>query len=231
MKNILLFGGSKGIGKACINKYKTSNKIISIQRSRLINKKNITYIEFDLKNTQKINELIKQIKQKFKTVDYIIFNASHYDLTNIVDINYEKIIDVFNTNLFSYMLVLKDLGSVLNKDSSIVFISSTAPRSNPFGSSLYAPTQAALECFAKVAAKELAPKTRVNIIAPGPINTSLLHENLKAQGIKKNVIINSILLKRLGEPEDIVDLIDFLLSIKSKHITGQIISINGGNYI
>lgn len=93
--------------------------------------------------------------------------------------------------------------------------------------SVYAGTKGAVEQFTRQLAKEFAAKQiTINAVAPGPVNTELFTEGKTEQQIEG--LKQSIALGRIGEPEDIANVIEFLVSEKSQWITGQTIRVNGG---
>ena len=119
--------------------------------------------------------------------------------------------------------------SKLQKQSSIVFISSVSSKHPYFGGSLYVSSKAALDAFALSLALELSPHlTRVNSLSPGLVRTNILEQTLaasepdKAQSYEKNYPLG------FGETEDVSGITAFLLSDRAKWITGQNIVLDGG---
>ena len=121
--------------------------------------------------------------------------------------------------------VLKNLNN--SESSSIVLFSTVAVQKGmPFHSSISA-AKGGVEGLAKSLAAEFSPKIRVNVIAPSLVNTPLANRFLN-NDIKIEKSSQRHPLKRIGQPEDISNLIEYLLSKKSSWMTGQIISIDGG---
>jgi len=116
--------------------------------------------------------------------------------------------------------------------SSIVNISSNSAIRGYAFNSIYAAAKAAVNNLTQSVAKELSGRNvRVNAISPGTINTPGVQDYFKAEPNAKKYLESSVLLERIGEPEDIGDAVVFLLSEKSNYITGQIISVDGGSSI
>jgi NAD(P)-dependent dehydrogenase (short-subunit alcohol dehydrogenase family) len=116
--------------------------------------------------------------------------------------------------------------------SSIVNISSNSAIRGYAFNSIYAAAKAAVNNLTQSVAKELSGRNvRVNAISPGTINTPGVREYFKAEPNAKKYLESSVLLERIGEPEDIGDAVVFLLSQNSNYITGQIISVDGGSSI
>ncbi|MAQ32325.1 MAG: oxidoreductase, partial [Flavobacteriales bacterium] len=115
----------------------------------------------------------------------------------------------------------------LNINSSIVTISSIAANFGmPYHSSI-SMCKSSVEALTKSLAAEWAPKIRVNCIAPSLVSTKLSNRLINSE-IKRGTISKKHPLKKIGQPHDISNTISFLLSEKSKWITGQIIRIDGG---
>jgi NAD(P)-dependent dehydrogenase (short-subunit alcohol dehydrogenase family) len=111
----------------------------------------------------------------------------------------------------------------------LVFISSISTKHPYFGGSLYVGSKAALEAYAHTLALELAPnKSRVNLVSPGLVKTKILEETINASGTDGVNEYEKQYPLGFGEPKDIADMIVFLLSEKTKWITGQNIEMEGG---
>ena len=121
--------------------------------------------------------------------------------------------------------VLKNLNNSVSA-SIVLFSTVAAQRGMPFHSSISA-AKGGVEGLAKSLAAEFSPKIRVNVIAPSLVNTPLANRFLN-NDIKIEKSSQRHPLKRIGQPEDISNFIEYLLSEKSSWMTGQIISIDGG---
>ena len=136
--------------------------------------------------------------------------------------------DVINTNLNSIFYMTKAVSRpmIKNKKGKVINISSIVGITGNSGQTNYAATKAGMIGFTKSVAKELGGKgITCNAIAPGFIETDMI-ETLPKEYISN--IISKIPLKRLGNTEDVSDLVIFLASDKSNYITGQILSVDGG---
>jgi 3-oxoacyl-[acyl-carrier protein] reductase len=234
-KKLIITGGSQGIGLA-ITKYFSNLdcKVISLQRRPLTNKtlKNVDFIKLDLGQTKRIQAQCTKLIKKYKSFDFLVLNASLLFDKSATKITPADIDQVIKTNLISNILLCKYLGPKINKAGGIIYISSTAPRLCSINSGLYSASKSAMECYMKILAKELAPKVRVNIVAPGPTLTALLQKSIKQKNTPsiKNLIAN-IPLQKLAQPEDIAQAVGFLLSDNAGHITGQVLAVNGGRFM
>ena len=113
--------------------------------------------------------------------------------------------------------------------ASVVNISSNSAIKGYAFNSIYAASKAAVNNLTQSVAKEIARNNiRVNAVSPGTINTPGVREYFKAEPKAKKMLEKSSLFHRIGEPEEIGELVSFLLSDRASFITGQIISVDGG---
>src|SRR5687767_9181595 len=136
---------------------------------------------------------------------------------------------VLNTNLKAAWAMTKACVPAMKKQErgAIVLVSSTAGQRGEANYSNYAASKGGQISFTKALATELAPRIRVNAVAPGWIETAMVRPVFEDKNYEKQVI-DSIPLKRIATTDDIALSICFLLSDWSRHITGEILNINGG---
>jgi NAD(P)-dependent dehydrogenase (short-subunit alcohol dehydrogenase family) len=116
--------------------------------------------------------------------------------------------------------------------ASIVNISSNSALKGYAFNSIYAASKAAVNNLTQSVAKEVARQNiRVNAVSPGTINTPGVINYFKQEPSAKEMLERSALLRRIGEPEEIGEMVAFLLSDRSSYVTGQIISVDGGSSI
>jgi 3-oxoacyl-[acyl-carrier protein] reductase len=136
---------------------------------------------------------------------------------------------VINTNLTGAFLTAKHFYMSLKPQSSVVFLSSIVGRWGNVGQAAYSASKAGIEALTKTLAKEWARKgIRVNAVSPGLVDTKMTTE--LPEPVKEGFVQHS-LFKRLAEPEEIANVICFLLSPLSSFITGQNIYVDGGFFI
>lgn len=232
---ILVTGATSGIGfEICLQISKYGGKIIGVgrnieklnQMSSQIN--NFNGIKFDLSDIENIDLLIKEINLP---LDGIVHSAGIVQLLPVKFFDIELLHKIRRVNYDSILIIISKLLKTknINKGASIIFLSSIAGELGMKGNSLYSSTKAALNSTTKVLAAELSSqKIRVNSIAPGQVETNLTKQ------IATNVSIDAIDIDKkkyplgYGMPEDIANLAIFLLSAKSRWITGSVINIDGG---
>lgn len=224
MKNILLIGGSYGIGLAIAKEMQFENNVYIASRSNEnLADVNATHISFDA-TTDTIDT------SKLPTViDGLVYCPGSINLRPFKGIKPEA----FETDLqINFISLVKVIQSVLpnllaSEQASIVTFSSVAATMGmPFHTSVAA-SKGAIEGFAKALAAEYAPKIRVNVIAPSLTDTPLADKFLNNE-TKQEKSAERHPLKRFGKPEDSAQMATFLLSDKSSWISGQIFHVDGG---
>lgn len=233
-KAILVTGASSGIGEEIIrilsekgaklvltarNEEKLINIIASLQG--LDHK----YFVADLTHHEQVDALIGNLPP----LDGIVFCAGYNEYIPIKFINKEKANRIFDINYFSSLFLLQKIlkRKLLNKGSSLVFISSISTVLGVPATALYAASKAAVNSTVKVLATELAPqKIRANAICPGIVKTKMLEQN--------NIDLDALLEQEkqyplgFGTPDDVAHAVAFHLSDESRWLTGNVMILDGG---
>lgn len=167
--------------------------------------------------------------EKFGRIDMLVLNAGIWEGAPIEEMSEETWTKVLNTNLKSAWAMTKCCVPALRKNegASVVLVSSTAGQRGEANYTNYAASKGGQISFTKGLATELAPRIRVNCVAPGWIETAMVRPVFEDELYKRSVI-ESIPLKRIALTDDIALSICFLLSDWSQHITGEVLNINGG---
>jgi len=239
-KNILITGGSRGIGKSIVevlfnnganigftfsSSESAANEIAKNLNSS--SQKCIAY-KSDASKLDQCENLVESFLNDFETIDVLINNAgitkdnllmrmSEDDFEKVMEVNLKS---VFNMTKACQRVFLKNRkGSIINM-SSVVGVKGNAGQSN------YAASKAGIIGFSKSIAQELGSRSiRCNVIAPGFIKTEMT-DNLSDSIIESWT--ENIPLKRPGESNDVANLCLFLASDLSSYITGQVINVDGG---
>lgn len=167
--------------------------------------------------------------ENFGGIDLLVLNAGIWEGAPIEEMTEETWNRVLNTNLKAGWAMSKACVPAMKKRESaaIVLVSSTAGQRGEAGYSNYAASKGGQISFTKALASELCPNIRVNCVAPGWIETAMVRLVFEDKAYEQSVI-NSIPLKRIATTDDVALSICFLLSPWSRHITGEILNINGG---
>lgn len=186
-------------------------------------------VQGDVSEWSAAQNLAKTALEKFGRIDLLVLNAGIWEGAPIEEMSEETWNRVMNTNLKAAWAMTKACVPAMKKQErgAIVLVSSTAGQRGEANYSNYAASKGGQISFTKALASELCPKIRVNCVAPGWIETAMVRPVFEDEAYKQSVI-NSIPLKRMAMTDDVALSICFLLSDWSRHITGEILNINGG---
>ena len=188
-------------------------------------------ITCDLSKKAEIIELIKKADEFMGYIDILVNNAGITKDNIFLRMSENEWEDVLNVNLNSTFNILKLItkGMVKRKYGRIINISSVVGVTGGAGQVNYSASKAGLIGLTKSLSQEIATRNiTVNCIAPGFIETPMTE---KLDDKRKDAILNSIPMNRIGKPKDLSSAIIFLASKESSYITGQTLHINGGLYM
>ncbi|MEW5759065.1 MAG: 3-oxoacyl-[acyl-carrier-protein] reductase [Candidatus Omnitrophota bacterium] len=237
-KVVLITGGSRGIGKAIVEKFANSgfkvaftyNKNANLAQEIVtdLNNSDIIALQADVSDFNRAKEVVKEVKARFGQVDILVNNAGIKIDKSFLMMTQDDWRQVVTTNLdgvFSYAKAV--MFDFLKRSSgNIINISSISGVIGLPGQVNYSASKAGIIGFTKALAKEVAKQNiRVNAVCPGFIETEML--DTIPQNLKDN-LIQAIPLKRVGNIKEVADLVYFLASPDSSYITGQVIVIDGG---
>lgn len=239
-KVVIVSGGSKGLGRDVIASFlrdesfclstfsrKTTPFIDSIKAKAEYSSR-FYFEELDIKNCDNVTQYVYSVHQMFGKVDILINNAgiakdgvlalqSQNDIDEMIDINIRGTIAL--TKACTREMLPHAWGRIIN-------ITSIIGKSGYRGLSTYSLTKAGLDGFTRSLARELGGRgITVNSIAPGFLETEMTHGLSASQ---QNQITKRTPVGRLGKPDDVVPLIQFLCSDAASFITGQTIFVDGG---
>lgn len=228
----LITGASGGIGAAIAQvlapeynlylHYNSNEKSISDLKERL--QTNVIAIQANLEEKNGVSNLTKQIDHE---PDCIIYNSGHSYVGLMTDMTSDEVERMIQLHVTSPFLLIKELlpNMVRKKQGAIVLITSVWGLTGASCEVLYSMVKGGQNTFVKALAKEVAPSgIRVNGVAPGIIKTSML-DHFSVEDLKE--IALDIPMGRLGNPIEIANTVEFLLSKKASYINGEIISVNG----
>ena len=221
-KNILMIGGSHGIGLAMVQQMQKDHKVFVASRSKdAMEGLSVTYIPFDAATDELDLSLLPEEIHGF------VYCPGSINLKPFKMMSLDTFQEDMQINFFSMVKVLKTILPKLADGASVVLFSTVAVGTGmPFHTSV-ASAKGAIEGFAKSMAAEYAPILRVNVIAPSLVDTPLAGRLLNNDK-KREMMAERHPLKRVGTPADIANIATFLLSDKSTWMTGQIVSVDGG---
>jgi len=222
-RNILLIGGSHGIGNAIVQHLHEGNNVFVASRENENLPDGVTHITFDA-STDSLD-----LEKLPESLDGFVYCPGSINLKPFKMLKQEQFEEDMQINFFSLIKVARDVMPLLTKEgtSSVVFFSTVAVQTGmPYHTSVAA-AKGAIEGFAKALAAEYAPTVRVNVIAPSLVDTPLAGRLLSSDD-KKEKMGELHPLKRVGTAEDIAGLAVYLLEQNAGWMTGQVLGLDGG---
>lgn len=239
-KVVLVTGASSGIGREIVRKLASDYEVIihynnsekealelKNELDRLYNK-DIMVVKCDLSSEEEIDCMLDNIYSRYSNIDILVNNAGIAVDTLVEDKTKDNFIKTFEVNTIAPFLLMKKIGLKMkdNKCGNIVNISSTNGIDTIYPESLdYDASKAALISISENMANYLAPYVRVNTVCPGWVNTRMNNE-------LDDVFIRSeeekILLGRFGNPEEIANVVKFLISDEASYVNNSVIRVDGG---
>jgi len=240
-KTAIITGASRGVGRATALRLAESGANVVVNYLSAEEKANNVVelcrevgveaiaVQGDVSQWLDAHNLANKTLEKFGRIDLLVLNAGIWEGAPIEEMSEETWNRVLNTNLKAAWAMTKACVPAMKKQpsGSIVLVSSTAGQRGEANFSNYAASKGGQISFTKALASELCPKIRVNCVAPGWIETAMVRPVFEDENYKASVI-KSIPLQRMAMTDDVALSICFLLSDWSRHITGEILNINGG---
>lgn len=242
MRNVIVTGGSRGIGLAIARRLaEGGDRVIALARretaelAELASRPTgpgwgeIRFRPCDLSVTTELPHLVRQIRKEVGPIGGLVNNAglgTSGILATMPDGQIEQLVAM---NVLSPILLTKYVARAMmtGEGSRIVNVSSIVAENGYQGLSVYAATKAALVGFTRSLARELGPLgITVNAVAPGFVDTEMTRElnpGHRAQIARRSA------LQRMAEPQDIADIVVFLLGEAARNITGTVVTVDGGN--
>jgi 3-oxoacyl-[acyl-carrier protein] reductase len=241
MKNALVTGGSRGIGRAiCLRLAVDGFHVLVNYRSNETEARNTlekitaqggsgALIRFDVSDPVQVQQALDQWHQQNPDsyIEVLVNNAGVTRDNLMVFMSDKEWKDVIDTNQNSFFYVTRALlqNMLVNKKGRIVNIVSLSGQKGLPGQVNYAASKGAVIAATKSLAMEVGKKNvTVNAVAPGFIRTEMTRD------LDEKQLSGLVPLRRFGRPEEVADVVGFLVSEKASYITGEIISVNGGMY-
>lgn len=243
-RTLLLTGASRGIGHSTVKRFSSAGwRVMTCSRQAFPENcpwdaGEEDHIQVDLSDPENTLIMIEEIKERLgkngSRLNALVNNAAispkkneEGDRLNALDTPFEDWLRVYQVNFFSTILLAQGLKKeLMNAEGAILNVTSIAgSRVHPFAGAAYSTAKAALASLTRELAHDFGPLgVRVNAIAPGEIDTSIL-----SPGTEK--IVEQIPMQRLGKPEEVAKIIYALCTETSSYVTGAEIHINGGQHV
>jgi len=239
---VLITGGLTGIGRATAFAFadegaqvvvsgrhdEEGRKLVSEIRKKGVEAE---FVRADVRREEDVRNLIDKTVERYGRLDVAVNAAGTEGQPGpVIEQTAESYAATFDTNVLGTLLSMKHELRVMlpQKNGSIINISSTYGHTGAPGASVYSASKHAVEGLTKSAALEAAGTgVRVNVIAPGPIETAMLNRFTKTEE-RKAGLASTVPLKRVGRPEEIAQAIIFVSSGKASFITGASYLVDGG---
>jgi 3-oxoacyl-[acyl-carrier protein] reductase len=240
-KHIVITGAGMGIGAAIAKRLAPGNRVILHYHSsaadvgdtmRAVERTcaSVDVVKADLSSDEGCVSLFERIRERFETMDVLVNNAGGMIERRAVGaLSWQHLLQTFALNTLSTMRLTALCTELLQAGSNpcVVNVTSIAMRHGAPSATAYGAAKAAIDAFTRGAANELAPRVRVNAVAPGIIDTRF-HERV-TPAAKMKQFLEATPLKRLGAVDDVARTVEFL--IESEFITGETIDCNGGLFM
>jgi 3-oxoacyl-[acyl-carrier protein] reductase len=240
-KVAIVTGASRGIGRAIAERLARDGAAVVINHSSsedaardaeaaiIARGGRAVAVQADVGRIEDVRRLVRTTRERLGRLDILVNNAATFVWKPVVEVTEAEFDAVFAVNARGPFFAMQEAARVLPEGGRIINISSSATSVGFPGISTYLGSKSALEQFTLVLANELGPRRiTVNTVAAGPTDTRMLDDLEKLWTGFKGAVVQRIPLGRLGQPEDVADVVAFLASDDARWLTGQFIRADGG---
>jgi 3-oxoacyl-[acyl-carrier protein] reductase len=230
----IVFGGTRGIGAACVDALLRDGHDVAYtatQGTAPLTKREagrLAGYATDVRDAAAVAKVFADAQRDFGVpVHAVVANAGINrppgPLATCPDENFRALVEV---NLVGAFNVLREAARQVADGGSIVALGTSMVRTAPGGVGAYTATKAAVEVLVRALAKELAPRrVRVNAVAPGPVDTELFRAGKTEEMVARSAALSPF--NRVGQPQEVAEVVSFVVSDKASWISGQIVQPNG----
>lgn len=235
----IVTGGSKGIGAAAARRlasdgfavvvnYASSSAPAEETAAHIIADGGVAVaVRADVADESAVSALFDETTRRFGGVDVVVHSAGRMDLAPVAELDLAVLDAMHRSNIRGYFVVAQQAARRLRPGGAIIGLSSSATTSQLPGYAAYAASKGAMEAATLVLARELrGHDVTVNAVAPGPTATQLFLDGKTPEQLEHFAKMPP--LERLGQPQDVADVIAFLASTRGHWVNGQVIRVNGG---
>ncbi|NQW01784.1 MAG: SDR family oxidoreductase [Rhodospirillales bacterium] len=231
-KVALVFGGSRGIGAACVKALTDAGFDLAytyVSNPPATATPGVKAYAADIRDLDAVARVFADVEKDFGAAPTCVvanagINVAPGPITGFDPDDFRKLVDV---NIVGAFNILTEAGKRVPDGGTIIAITTSMVRFAPPNGGAYTATKAAVESMVRAMSKELASRqVRVNAVAPGPVDTDLFRIGKSDEVIAKMASFSP--LNRIADPSEIAEVVSFLASEKSSWVLGQVVQPNGG---
>lgn len=231
-KVALVFGGSRGIGAACVKRLQEDGFHMAwtyVSQAAPARADNQRAYRCDVRDADQVAGVFDTVAKDFgQNASVVVANAGiGCPPAPIADFSPEKFRELMEVNLFGSFNVLREAARRAGQGDSIIAVTTSMVRLAVPGGGPYTASKAAVESLIRAMARELAPEgVRVNAVAPGPVETDLFNAGKDDQAKQRSAGLSPF--NRIGQAAEVAEVVAFLSSPAASWVHGQIVQPNGG---